>query len=329
MRFKTRLMLVGGCIVLVALSIPAYSLPASKQATHIKPPLPMAKPKQAAQRPVAAPAPRARSAPVEQVSLSANMAKPALGWPALVVEARKYMGTNPTARSRLWCATFMNMVLAKVGYAGTNSDAAKSFAYYGRRISEPRVGAIAVLTRGKNGGHVGVVSGIDSSGNPIIISGNHNKRVGEAIYARSRVIAYVMPTDRRAVPTMVARGPVSAAASESGLESPIAELIAAIEAEQARAETPRPAEQPQRAQAAQRPPMQQTQPQPPAVPHRVVQQTAEPLPQQRAQDNARRAATTNPFSELIGRIERTSPPQAVPPRAAGRIAAAGSASPSR
>jgi hypothetical protein len=64
-----------------------------------------------------------------------------------------------------------------------------------------------------------------------------------------------------------------------------------------------------------------------------VQQTAEPLPQQRAQNNARRAATTNPFSELIGRIERTSPPQAVArraaPRAAGRIAAAGSASPSR
>jgi len=296
MRFKTRLMLVGGCIVLVALSIPAYSLPASKQSAHVKPPLPLAKPKQAA------PAPRARIAPVEQVSLSANMAKPALGWPALVVEARKYMGTNPTARSRLWCATFMNMVLAKTGYAGTNSDAAKSFAYYGRRISEPRVGAIAVLTRGRNGGHVGVVSGIDSSGNPIIISGNHNKRVGEAIYARSRVIAYVMPTDRRAVPTMVARGPASSPASGFGLESPIAELIAAIEAEQARAETPRSAAQPQRAQAAQRSPVQQTRPQPPAVPHRVVQQTAEPLPQQRPHDNARRVAITNPFAELIGRI---------------------------
>ncbi len=76
------------------------------------------------------------------------------------------MGTNPTARKRLWCATFMNMVLAKAGYAGTNSDAAKSFAYYGRRISEPRVGAIAVLSRGRRGGHVGVVSGVDSHGNP-------------------------------------------------------------------------------------------------------------------------------------------------------------------
>ena len=55
------------------------------------------------------------------------------------------MGTNPTDRKRLWCATFMNFILAKAGYAGTNSDAAKSFAYYGRRLSRPRIGAIAVL----------------------------------------------------------------------------------------------------------------------------------------------------------------------------------------
>ncbi|MBS0533932.1 MAG: TIGR02594 family protein [Proteobacteria bacterium] len=139
------------------------------------------------------------------------------------------MGTNPTDRSRLWCATFMNMVLAKAGYAGTNSDAARSFAQYGRRVSEPRVGAIAVLTRGKNGGHVGVVSGIDANGNPIIISGNHGRKVGEAIYPRSRVIAYVMPTDRRATTQMASNAPKRGPASE--LDSPISELLAVIESE--------------------------------------------------------------------------------------------------
>jgi uncharacterized protein (TIGR02594 family) len=144
-------------------------------------------------------------------------ARPLFGWPALVQEARKYIGTNPTDRDRLWCATFMNMILKKTGYAGTNSDAAKSFAQYGRRISHPEVGAIAVLTRGKRGGHVGVVSGIDPHGNPIIISGNHNKRVGVAVYSRSRVIAYVMPTEQRGAP--------------SQSESPIAELLAAIQSE--------------------------------------------------------------------------------------------------
>jgi uncharacterized protein (TIGR02594 family) len=54
----------------------------------------------------------------------------------------------------------------------------------------PSVGAIAVLSR-KHGGHVGVVSGFDPNGNPIIVSGNHNRWVGEAAYPRSRVIAYV------------------------------------------------------------------------------------------------------------------------------------------
>jgi uncharacterized protein (TIGR02594 family) len=175
------------------------------------------------------------------------LAEPLFSSPSLVSEARKYMGTNPTARKRLWCATFMNMVLAKAGYAGTNSDAAKSFAYYGRRVAEPRVGAIAVLSRGRRGGHVGVVSGVDSHGNPIIISGNHNKRVGEAVYSRARVIAYVMPTDRHSTTQLAARGQPNT--SELALDSPIAELLAAIEAEQNRSEQPaRPAaaSQPQR-----------------------------------------------------------------------------------
>ena len=165
--------------------------------------------------------------------------KPTLGWPALVAEARKYMGTNPTDRKRLWCATFMNFILARLGYSGTNSDAAKSFAYYGQRISKPRIGAIAVLTRGPRGGHVGVVSGVDPHGNPIIISGNHNDRVGEGVYPRARVIAYVMPTGaHRATTTQLAARSL-ARIPDKGIDLPITELIAAIEAEHARAERQR------------------------------------------------------------------------------------------
>lgn len=115
------------------------------------------------------------------------------GGGGLVAEARRYIGTNPTGMSALWCARFMNMVLEKSGRRGTGSNMASSFASYGRRISGPQVGAIAVMSRGKRGGHVGVVSGIDDSGNPIIISGNHGKRVAEATYSRGRVYAYVMP----------------------------------------------------------------------------------------------------------------------------------------
>jgi uncharacterized protein (TIGR02594 family) len=111
----------------------------------------------------------------------------------VVAEARRYIGGNPTGRGSLWCARFMNMVLQRSGHHGTGSDMASSFASYGQRISGPQIGAIAVMGR-RGGGHVGVVSGIDAEGNPILVSGNNGNRVREASYPRGRIYAYVMPT---------------------------------------------------------------------------------------------------------------------------------------
>ena len=68
----------------------------------------------------------------------------------------------------------------------------RSFASYGTRVSGPQVGAIAVMGR-RGGGHVGIITGIDSSGNPIMISGNNGNRVREAAVSRGRIYAYVMP----------------------------------------------------------------------------------------------------------------------------------------
>ena len=112
----------------------------------------------------------------------------------VVAEARRYLGGNPTGRGSLWCARFMNMVLQQSGYRGTGSDMANSFANYGQRVSGPQVGAIAVMARGRGGGHVGIVTGIDGSGNPIMISGNNGNQVREAPISRGRIYAYVMPT---------------------------------------------------------------------------------------------------------------------------------------
>jgi uncharacterized protein (TIGR02594 family) len=111
----------------------------------------------------------------------------------VVSEARRYLGGNPTGRGSLWCARFMNLVLQHSGYKGTGSDMASSFANYGQRISGPQVGAIAVMGR-RGGGHVGIITGIDASGNPIMISGNNGNRVREAPISRGRIYAYVMPT---------------------------------------------------------------------------------------------------------------------------------------
>ena len=292
MRLQTRVLLAAGCVGLLALSSSAFSAPAARGIGHQLRAHHPVKTKTIAQharlgvrnvhnKMIARRATKHRAAvQVARANHTAYLVsmpvaeqpkRPMFGWPLLVREARKYIGTNPTARTRLWCATFMNLVLAKVGYAGTNSDAARSFATYGRRISEPRIGAIAVLTRGRNGGHVGVVSGIDPHGNPVIISGNHGHRVGEGVYPRSRVIAYVMPSERRpAGETQVAEratpiatntlSGASRAPSEPTIDSPIAELVAAIQAEQGHSEA--------KASPARRP-------EPPPAPHRTVQQMPE------------------------------------------------------
>src|SRR3954447_2439484 len=115
------------------------------------------------------------------------------GGSGLVSEARRYVGGNPTGRGSLWCARFMNMVLEKTGHHGTGSEMANSFAHYGTRVSGPQVGAIAVMSRGGRGGHVGIITGVDAQGNPIMISGNNGNRVREAPISRGRIYAYVMP----------------------------------------------------------------------------------------------------------------------------------------
>ena len=115
----------------------------------------------------------------------------ALGSDPLITEARRYLGTNPTGRGSLWCGAFMDMVLRRTGHPG-GGNLAKAYARYGHRVSGPQVGAIAVMGR-PGGGHVGIVTGLDPHGNPIIISGNHNHEVAESVYPRGRIFAYVMP----------------------------------------------------------------------------------------------------------------------------------------
>jgi uncharacterized protein (TIGR02594 family) len=133
-------------------------------------------------------------ASVESNATPAATAAPgSFGSSNIVAEARRFIGGNPTGMGRLWCARFMNLVLQHSGYRGTGSDAARSFASYGHRVPGPQVGAIAVMAR-RGGGHVGVVSGIDASGNPIVVSGNNGNRVREAPISRGRIYAYVMPT---------------------------------------------------------------------------------------------------------------------------------------
>ena len=108
--------------------------------------------------------------------------------------AKRYVGTNPTGRASLWCATFVNMIERKAGRRGTGSDMARSFITYGTRVSTPRPGDIVVSTRrggGKGSGHVGIFSHYEK-GRPVLVNGNQNGRVGLAP-PPGAVIAIVRP----------------------------------------------------------------------------------------------------------------------------------------
>jgi len=140
--------------------------------------------------------------PLEQIAHSRTDAAVAAaqvpGAAALLLEALRWRGRTANQiglPSQLWCADFMNFVIKRAGAKGTQSRAARSFLQYGRILDEPRVGAIAVFSRGRNSGHVGVVRGTDGAGNPIIVSGNHASAVRESVYPKGRVLAYVMPPD--------------------------------------------------------------------------------------------------------------------------------------
>ena len=109
----------------------------------------------------------------------------------LVSKARSYMGTNPTGWRHLWCGKFMAMIAPEAASRIRNPNMARDWASLPH--TSAHVGAIVVLSRGRGGGHVGVLTGLDPNGNPIVVSGNHNRVVGEGVYPRSRVLAYVQP----------------------------------------------------------------------------------------------------------------------------------------
>lgn len=104
----------------------------------------------------------------------------------LADKAAHYLGATASQLGlprSLWCADFMNMLV------GGTDRRAISYASRGTKAQHGCVNCVAVTTR-RGGAHVGVVSGYDEDGNPIIVSGNHNRRVGVATYDKRRIIAY-------------------------------------------------------------------------------------------------------------------------------------------
>lgn len=119
-----------------------------------------------------------------------EMAKAAEKSP-IVAEAKKYLGQTARqiglSRATLWCSTFLREKIIP-GLAGIN-DLAKSWLI--RPHVEPEPGVVAVLTRGRRGGHVGIVLAIRGKWVALIQGNGTRSRVTVSWHSTRKVIAYV------------------------------------------------------------------------------------------------------------------------------------------
>ena len=111
----------------------------------------------------------------------------------VIAEAERWLGSrNMTGRGGPWCAHFASYVLERTGRRPLANGMASSALSYGRRLSEPRVGALAVVTtRVGYAAHVGFVSGVHPDGSIELLSGNWGRRVSDAPVSRHSVVAFV------------------------------------------------------------------------------------------------------------------------------------------
>lgn len=93
-----------------------------------------------------------------------------------------------------WCAAFCGACLERTGIASTRSLLARSYLKWGVALARPRVGCIAVLSRGSDPGkgHVGFWLG-ETDNAVILLGGNQGNAVSVAHYPKSRLLGLRWP----------------------------------------------------------------------------------------------------------------------------------------
>ena len=64
-----------------------------------------------------------------------------------IIEYHKTTTLKATTDETPWCSAFVNWVMTKAGYRGTNSALARSWLDWGKALQTPQVGAITVIKR--------------------------------------------------------------------------------------------------------------------------------------------------------------------------------------
>ncbi|MCB1522102.1 MAG: TIGR02594 family protein [Hyphomicrobiaceae bacterium] len=112
-----------------------------------------------------------------------------------ILEMFKDVGHPGIVRDEVaWCAAFLGACLERTGRRSTRSLMARSYVNWGEGLEIPRIGAIAVLSRGRDPalGHVGFVVG-ETEDHLFLLGGNQSQRVSVDAFAKSRLIGLRWP----------------------------------------------------------------------------------------------------------------------------------------
>lgn len=93
-----------------------------------------------------------------------------------------------------WCAAYCGASLERAGIRSTRSLMARSYLAWGTALAEPRMGAVAVFSRGSDPtlGHVGFWLG-ESDGEVVLLGGNQGNQVSVVRYSKERLIGLRWP----------------------------------------------------------------------------------------------------------------------------------------
>jgi uncharacterized protein (TIGR02594 family) len=116
--------------------------------------------------------------------------------PEILRYFREAGDTNAETEATPWCAAFLGSMLKRGGQAGTGSLLARSYLAWGDALDTPRLGAVAVLSRGDdpNAGHVGFLLS-EAADKLYLLGGNQGDAVTVASFDKARLLGLRWPRE--------------------------------------------------------------------------------------------------------------------------------------
>lgn len=95
-----------------------------------------------------------------------------------------------------WCSAFVCWCCEQVGVRSTKSAAAQSWLGWGRPVTDPVEGVIAIFRRGGNPkyGHVALFVRLAPAGGLVVLGGNQGNRVCEETIPAAHLLGYRLPS---------------------------------------------------------------------------------------------------------------------------------------